>query len=231
MTNYIILDDDIKEVARIKKIIKDVEVNAIIKYFPKVNKEFREEIMSFDKRKVYILDIELGTKVSGINAARLIRENDYESEIIFITSHEKMFESVHRSIYEVFDFIEKFHNFEIRLKKDLKIIASRDYGLKLFKFNVNNVELSVFYNRILYIYRETLERKVVIVTDTNIYKVNLGINEILERLDARFRRCHRSCIFNRDRVEEKNYRKGYFKLDTGKEVYMLSKKYQNSLSI
>lgn len=230
MNNYIILDDDIKEVERVKKVIYEVDANAIVKAYPTINKEFCEEVANADKHKIYILDIELGTKLSGINAAKLIRDNDYQSEIIFITSHEKMFESVHRSVYEVFDFIEKFHNFEVRLKRDLKIIIKRNYGSKLFSFKANNVELSVFYDRILYIYRETKERKVVIVTDNNQYKVNLGISEILEKLDARFRQCHRACIYNGDRVEEKNYKKGYFKLDTGKEVPMLSKKYQSNLN-
>ena len=62
--------------------------------------------------KIYILDIEIPNSKSGLDVARKIRENDWESEIIFITSHDKMFETAYRNVYEIFDFIEKFHHLE-----------------------------------------------------------------------------------------------------------------------
>ena len=52
---------------------------------------------------------------------------------------------------------------------------------------------------------------------------------MLDKLDSRFKQCHRSCIVNVDRVEETNYKEGYFNLDNGEKVYMLSKKYKKLL--
>ena len=109
-----------------------------------------KEIKKIDEHKIYILDIELANKVSGISIAKLIREVDWESEIVFVTNHDKMFESTHRSIYEVFDFIEKFHDFDKRLKRDIKEILKRNFDNKMFKYNANNVELNVYYRAILY---------------------------------------------------------------------------------
>jgi hypothetical protein len=57
---------------------------------------------------------------------------------------------------------------------------------------------------------------------------HLSINELLEKLDNRFRQCHRSCIINEDRINEKNYVEGYFITDTGEQVNMLSKKYRGN---
>lgn len=230
MVRFIIVDDDVQEINRTKEIINSMLITDYeIKTYTKLNQDLKEEIKDTDIRKIYILDIELGNKVSGINVAKLIRDVDFESEIIFITNHDKMFESVHRSVYEVFDFIEKFHDFDKRLKKDIREILKRNFDNKMFVYKANNVELSVYYRNILYIYRDTAERKLVIVTDSNRYMVLLSIKEILSLLDDRFIQCHRSCIVNKDKIQEKNYKDGYFTLDNGDKVYMLSKKFKRDV--
>ncbi len=230
MIRFVVVDDDVNDIQKIKKILNNIVKEKMeILSFTGVNNELKEEIKNTDIRKIYILDIELGNKISGISIAKLIRDVDWESEIIFITNHDKMFESTHRSVYEVFDFIEKFHDFEKRFKKDIEEILKRNFDNKMFVYKANNVELSIYYRSILYIYRETEERKLVIVTDTNKYMINLSLKEIMPLLDSRFIQCHRSCIANNNRIQERNYKDGYFVLDNGEKVYMLSKKYKRSL--
>ena len=230
MVKFVVVDDEVRELKHIEDLlIKNVNEDKEIVCFSSVNAELKNEIENVEERKVYILDIELGNKVSGINIAKMIRAVDYESEIIFMTNHDKMFESVYRNVYEVFDFIEKFHDFDKRFKKDINEILKRNFDNKMFKYKVNNVDLSVYYKAILYIYRDTEERKLIIVCDKNKYKVGINIKDIKSLLDARFVQCHRSCIVNKNRVQEKNYKEGYFVLDTGEKVYMLSKKYKGVL--
>ena len=230
VVKFVVVDDEVRELKHIEDLlIKNVNEDKEIVCFSSVNAELKNEIENVEERKVYILDIELGNKVSGINIAKMIRAVDYESEIIFMTNHDKMFESVYRNVYEVFDFIEKFHDFDKRFKKDINEILKRNFDNKMFKYKVNNVDLSVYYKAILYIYRDTEERKLIIVCDKNKYKVGINIKDIKSLLDARFVQCHRSCIVNKNRVQEKNYKEGYFILDTGEKVYMLSKKYKGVL--
>ncbi len=223
MIKFVVVDDDEKEIERVKALIHEVVEDAKILSFSKITNGLKAEIQNVDEHKIYVLDIELANKVSGITIAKLIREVDWESEIIFITNHDKMFESTHRSIYEVFDFIEKFHDFDKRFKKDIREILKRNFDNKMFKYDANNVELNIYYRNILYIYRDTEERKLIIVTPNNKYKVSMAIKEIPKYLDDRFVQCHRSCIVNKNRVEAKNYKEGYFILDTGEKVYLLSK--------
>lgn len=228
MIRFIVVDDDEKEIKHIKSLLDEiVGEQKEIRSFTKLNEKLKTEIQDTDVRKVYILDIELGDKVSGINVAKLIRDVDYESEIIFITNHDGMFESTHKSVYEVFDFIVKFHDFDKHFKKAIKAILKRNFDNKMFIYKANNIELSIYYKAILYIYTE--DRKLVIVTPTNKYMVNLTLKEIFPMLDKRFKQCYRSCIMNTDRVHEKNYKDGYFMTDTGESVYMLSKKYKKDL--
>ena len=78
----------------------------------------------------------------------------------------------------------------------------------------------------MYIYRDTVDRKLIIKTTNNEFIVNLAMKEMQSMLDERFKMCHRSCLINEDRIVEKNYVEGYFITDTGETVDMLSKKYR-----
>lgn len=230
MVKFIVVDDDANEVKHIKDLLQlNVEGEKEILSFSKLDSKLKKEILDVDVRKVYILDIELGDKVSGINIAKLIRDVDYESEIIIITNHDNMFESTHKSVYEIFDFIVKFHDFDKNFKKAIHAILRRNFDNKMFVYKANNVELSIYYKSIIYIYTE--DRKITIVTPTNKYSINLTMKEILSMLDSRFKQCYRSCIINVERVCEKNYKEGYFVTDTGETVYMLSKKYKKDLEV
>lgn len=223
MIRFVIVDDDKEEIVHIKSLLDEVvKEDKEVLSFSKFNTELKKEIENKDVRKVYILDVELNDKISGINIAKLIRDTDYENEILFITNHDSMFESVHRGVYEVFDFIEKFHDFDKRFKKDIKDIIKRNFDNKMFNYKVNTIELSIYYREIMYIYTD--ERKLVIVTPTNKYTVNMTIKEMLTLLDDRFKQCHKSCIVNTDHIEKKDYKNGYMILDNGMKVDFLSKK-------
>ncbi len=224
MVRFVIVDDDRDEIVHIKSLLDEVvTVDKEIVCFHKLNENLKNEIKNTDVRKVYILDIELNDKVSGINIAKLIRDVDYENEILFITNHDGMFESVHRGVYEVFDFIEKFHDFDKRFKKDIKAIIKRNFDNKMFNYKV----LSIYYREIMYIYTD--DRKLIIVTSNNEYTVNMTIKEILTMLDSRFRQCHKSCIVNTDHIEKKDYKNGYIILNNGMKVDYLSKKFMKEL--
>lgn len=228
MIRFVIVDDDKEEIVHIKSLLDEVvKEDKEVLSFSKFNTELKKEIENKDVRKVYILDVELNDKISGINIAKLIRDTDYENEILFITNHDSMFESVHRGVYEVFDFIEKFHDFDKRFKKDIKDIIKRNFDNKMFNYKVNTVELSIYYREIMYIYTD--ERKLVIVTPTNKYTVNMTIKEMLTLLDDRFKQCHKSCIVNTDHIEKKDYKNGYIILDNGMKVDFLSKKLMKDL--
>lgn len=233
MVRIVVVEDDkevqlaIKKILRKLDIFKDEEVK--IEYFTKYTNNLKEIINNPAERKIYILDIELETKVSGIDIAKYIRESDWESEIIFITNHDKMFETAYRSVYEVFDFIEKFHDLENRLKKDINEIFKRNFDNKMLMFNSRNISLKIFYRSITYLYRDKDSRKIIVNTDKTQYSMNLGVNDALNYLDNRFKIVHRACIVNTDRVEAYNWAKGYFVLDTGEKVPMLSKKYKKEV--
>ena len=233
MVKIVVVEDDkvfqdkVKSV--ISKIIFKSNEDIKVEYYKKLDKNLEKTIDDNSIRKIYIMDIGLENGISGIQIAKKIRENDWESEIVFITSYDKMFETVYRSVYEVFDFIEKCHNMDERLEEDLNVIFSKNFDNKMFIYSNRFFDLKIYYRSILYIYREKDERKLVIVTENNRFKVGLTIPEMLEKLDGRFKQCHRACIVNRSRVHKYDWNKGTFTLDTKENVDMLSKKYKKEV--
>lgn len=233
MPHIVVVEDEKNIQEQIKKILRklsftnDIDINT--KYFEKYNKELDIEINNDDYRKIYIMDIELKNSISGIEIAEKIRKNDWDSEIIFVTCHDKMFESVHRQVLDVFDFIEKFHNMEQRLEKDLKIIYNQKFDKKMLKIYSRNADLEIYFKNIFYITRDKEDRKIVIHTKEIDFKVVNTLSDILEKLDNRFVRTHRGCIVNKDHVVKYSFSDGYFILDSGKKVDLLSKKYRKEI--
>ncbi len=233
MIKFIVIEDDKLHQEKVKTIIRSITFNmeeeVKISVYQKFTTKLKEEIKDESVRKIYIIDIELEGNYSGVQIAKLIREKDWESEIIFMTNHDKMFETVYRNVYKVFDFIEKFHSFESRFEKDIKEILKMNFDNKMFIYHGRNIDLHVFYKEILYIYRDTDERKVVIVTNKNKFSVNLSIQDTMTMLDSRFKIVHRACIANLDRIQKFNWKEKYFVLDNGMKMDLLSRKYKKDI--
>jgi len=230
LLKIIIVEDEDKWIKEYERIINDILFKSdkdyeIFKY-RKYNQELQDLIKDNSEPKIFLMDLELDTKHTGMDILREIREEDWDSEIIVLTNHDRMFETVHKEIYKTFDFIEKFDNFEKRLKRDLKKIINKKHDIGKFIYTSRKISLQIYFKDIVYIYRDTVDRKLIIKTTNNEFAVALNINEIISKLDCRFEQCHRSCIINKDRIVKKNYVKGYFITDTGEEVDMLSKKYK-----
>ena len=111
MIKIAVVEDDSETQKKIKTLVTKTLFAKKIDFEIKLFKEFDSDLKDFiedrSQKKIYILDIELKNSLSGIEIASFIRNEDWESEIIFLTNHDKMFEKVYRSIYKVFCFIEK----------------------------------------------------------------------------------------------------------------------------
>lgn len=233
MVEFIIIDDDLEIQRTVEKIIvkflfgKSIEFN-ILKY-TKYDSKLQNLIDNNDSKRIYIIDIQLNGKISGITIAEKIREKDWDSEIIFITNHSKMFETVFKNVLNVFSFIEKFHDFEIRLEKDIKKIINHKSDNEYFSYSNNKIDINIKFKEIIYIFRETTSRKLHMVTNNNEYIINGNIKDIILKLDGRFVQVHRACIINKDRILKYDWRNKCFETDNNKTINLLSAKYKNNI--
>lgn len=227
---FIIVDDDIESINKVKEIISNTLFSYNIDYdidvYNKYTTKLKEEIKDMSTIKTYILSIHLKQNVSGVNIAEYIREMDCDSYIIFLTHHGNMFETVHRTVCNVFEFIEKYQNMDKRLTKDIKKIIKYNLDNKVLDIKYKSTNYRILYKSILFIERDTSIRKLIINTKCNKYICNNSIKDILKKLDKRFIRVSRSIIVNKDHIWEINWNKNFVVMCNNKKIDGVSKKYK-----
>lgn len=203
MINFIICDDNDRDRQKIIKIVDKFMMKNQLYYgkhvFTDYDDNFLKIINSKISFKIYILDIEAPSR-SGIDIARIIRNKDVNSILIFLTGHNELADNVVKNDFLFLSFINKFDNCEARLLKALTE-SIRILGIKKnLRFKDNGVIYTICFDDILYISKDTIERKCIIKTDYSEFKVNKTLNELISMLDDNFIYSHRSCIINSKRV-------------------------------
>lgn len=232
MLEFIICDDDKIITEKVEKTIDDIMMKNKIIYktisFYDYNDEFIKLINNKECIRIYILDIETPSR-SGIDIARVIREKDMESIIIFMTGHDELGPAVLKKELWFLSFINKFENSDERLKKSiLKALQILNIQTKLH-FEERGVIYNISLNDILYITRDSIERKSIIKTEKNEYKTYKTLLELSSMLDDRFVQTHRACIVNKERVAIINSMKKKILFDSGLTIDLLSDKYKKEL--
>ncbi len=203
MINFIICDD----VKQYREMVEHIVVSYMMKnkleYKTHIFKDYDSDFLKIVKSKlsfkVYILDIETPTR-SGIDIARLIRNKDVDSVLIFLTGHQELGHVVMKNDFLFLSYINKFDDCEKRLTKSL------DKALQMFKiksvirFKDNGVVYTIPQDDILYITRDSVERKCIIVTDYSEFHVGKNLTELEEEVNDNFVKTHRACLMNTKRI-------------------------------
>ena len=233
MINVVVCDDDNlfrqKVVEQVKKYMNNKYEYKILEY-DDYNNNFISLIKADLSNVVYVLDIETPSR-SGIDIARIIRKEDVESPIIFLTGHEELGSLVLARNTNILSFINKFDNFASKLKKSLDTAMKLLNKKHMLKFNDRGSIYSIDCNKILYITTDTVARKTIIVTDKNEYKVNNTLNYFLEILNGDFCQSHKSCIINKNRVVNINNNNNIITFDNGISIDLLSDKYKKEINV
>ena len=203
MINFIICDD----VKQYREMVEHIVVSYMMKnkleYKTHIFKDYDSDFLKIVKSKlsfkVYILDIETPTR-SGIDIARLIRNKDVDSVLIFLTGHQELGHVVMKNDFLFLSYINKFDDCKKRLTKSL------DKALQMFKiksvirFKDNGVVYTIPQDDILYITRDSVERKCIIVTDYSEFHVGKNLTELEEEVNDNFVKTHRACLMNTKRI-------------------------------
>ena len=232
MINFIICDDIEKYCKMIENIVSKYMMKSKLEYRTHLFNDYNEEFLKMVNKKmtfkVYILDIETPTS-SGIDIARIIRRKDIDSVLIFLTGHQELDRVVMKNDFLFLAFINKFDNCEKRLTSAL------DKALKIFKVKKtirlkdNGVVYTIPLDDILYITRDSVERKCMIVTDYTTFKVGKTLNEMEQMVTDNFIKTHRACLMNKKRIISYNKTKRTATFDNGFESDLISTRFNNEL--
>lgn len=204
MIKFVVCDDELFFRKKISKVIDRLFMDNNIEYkideFSGYDKNFEQIINTNMDAKIYILDIEIKNSISGIDIARLIRKNDWKSIIILVTSHTELGYEALKAQIMLLDFISKYDECDKNLDNILKKAIKQVNRKKAISFKSNGVSYRVFINDILYVVKDSVERKCIIKTTYNEMTVNKTLTEMIELLDDRVYLTHRSCIVNTEEI-------------------------------
>ncbi len=233
MINFIVLEDNPHH----RKKAKDIIFNYMMKnkyefdilFFERETDTFIELVENHDSNYIYILDFEL-PNTTAIEVARRIRKKDWISPIIIFTVNGGMAYDTFKQRLQILDFVNKQFEAEKNLHELFDICLKQLNVRENFKYKIGKVDYSIYFDKILYIYKDTVERKSVIVTDKNEYKVSLNLIKVKEMLNDDFVFTHKACIVNTKRVDAYVWSEGKIIFDNGKEAHFLSKTHKKELS-
>lgn len=234
MIEFVICDDSKLITEKVANTISDIMMKNKLIYktliFNDYNNSFIKLIENKECMRIYILDI-VTPSGSGIDVARIIREKDMESIIIFLTGHEEFGDTILKKELWFLSFINKFDDSDNRLRKSIKKALQMLNVQTRLHFEEKGVIYNISLNDILYITRDSIDRKSVIKTEHNEYRTYKTLVELLNLLDDRFTQTHRACIINTERVTLINRAKKVIQFDNGLKIDLLSDKYKKELKI
>ena len=232
MINVIVCDDNEKDRKNVELVVKNFMKKLKQDYEIYLCEDYNKKFYSLMNRnlsfKIYLLDIETPSR-SGIDVAREIRRKDVDSVIIFLTAHEELGNVVLKNDLMFLSFINKFDDFENRLNLSLKKALDLLHKKSVIKIIDRSITYTININDILYITKDSFERKTIIKTDYNEFKVNKSLVEIMKMLDDRFIQTHRACYVNNDRKIVVDKTKRLITFDNGETIDLLSEKYRKEL--
>ena len=232
MINVIICDDNNNDKNKVATVVSKFMDKKKLEYksylFDDYNNKFNNILNTKLPFKIYLLDIETPS-ASGIDIARKIRMNDVDSVIIFLTGHEELGNIILKNDLMFLSFINKFDDFENRLNNSLNKALELLKNRKVIRINDRNTLYTINLDDILYITKDSYERRTVIKTDYAEIKINMTMQEVIDMLDDRFIQTHRACYINDERKVKVDKTEKIITFDNGETIDLLSDKYKKEV--
>ncbi|AEY66165.1 LytTR family DNA-binding domain-containing protein [Clostridium sp. BNL1100] len=239
MLNIVVLEDNSEYLEVISAYIQDclwmnnLEGQIILRTrFPSEVEKYIKK----DKPNIFFIDIDLNSKINGIELAHEIKQRLKKPYIVFVTQHTKYVLLAFKS--HAYDFLpkpvtkEQVNRCLLDIFNDLRdeLINSKTEDSSLLTIKSGYKELFIKKYEILLI--EKQGNKALIYTFNGQYCCYLAL-EYFEEIfanDKNFLRCHKSFIVNTAYIREIRFNKLEIELVTGKVCYM-SRKYRKGLCL
>ncbi len=173
---------------------------------------------------LFILDIEF-PNTTGIELAEIIRQNNLNVPIIFLTNYREYMEDVFK--VQTFDYIIKPVTKENLFPVLDRVMRYLDVGEERFIFSYNKKSHSLKLNELVYF--EKNRRQVIIHTLNEVYVSNMSTTTILPKLNDYFVQVHTSFIVNVKYIKEIGNNFLILKRDNNNSIEVpMSRKYKET---
>ena len=186
--------------------------------------EVLEHIKENTTSGLYFLDVDLHSKINGIQLAEKIRKYDPRGFIVFVTTHAEMSYLTFMYKVEAMDYIIKdnYKNITYRIKScienalDKYKIKSTDLQ-KVFSVKLEDIIINVDFNDIIFFETSLTIHKIILNCTNRKVEFYSNMKDVERMLDERFCRCHTSFIVNKDKIKEIDKKNRIVHMITGDE--------------
>lgn len=196
MLNFVICDDNLNAVNKLSHMFESVFMKHDLEAKIAFKTTNETELLSYVKENptdVIILDINLNSKLTGLDIATQLRKEHNKSYIIFTTAHAEFVFLAYKC--KTFDFLckpitqERLEETVLRLFDDMKHNSSNKSYIRL-----DNKNTIINGNEVQYIKRDGM--KIIFHTKSRDYEIYSSFAKIQNHLPKNFIRCHKSFIAN-----------------------------------
>mgnify|MGYP004581366851 CR=1 FL=1 len=202
MINFIICDDNQIILDKLEKILNDIfsrngfEAQVALK---STNVDEVLDFVTFNKVDVLILDINLKSRLTGLELAQKVREFNKDCYLIFTTGHLEYAMLAYK--FKTFDYLAKPITSE-RLEDTIVRLFDDMFGQPKKYMKIDNKNTLINEADIQYIKREGM--RLVYHTKDMDYFTYGSFNKIQPLLPENFVRCHKSYIVNVNNIKNIN---------------------------
>lgn len=200
MLDFLICDDNFNVLKKLEKMLESVFMSKKFDAQIVLSTTNPEEVINYTKNNsinVVILDIDLKSKISGLDLANIIRKKDKNTYIIFTTGHLEYGLLAYK--YKTFDYLPKPVTIE-RLEDTITRLFEDISGNCANFVRLDNNKTIINQDNIQYIQKDGM--KVVFHTDTRNYETYSSFKKILPQLPIDFVQCHKSYIVNTKKITD-----------------------------
>lgn len=198
MLNFVICDDNQTMLNKLNKMFETIFISNNIDANISFVSTNPVEILDFANSHsvdVFILDIQLKSRMSGLELAEKIREFNKDAYVIFTTGHLEY--SLVAYKLKTFDYLAKPITLE-RLEETILRLVDDVNGQPKKYIKIDSKNTLVDENEILYIKREGM--KLIYHTSSKDYETYSSFVKIQDLLPKNFVRCHKSFIANVNKI-------------------------------
>jgi len=233
MLRFVICEDNAGFLQKTAEIVHKVMMPYDFEY--KVSKfsgycpNIEDIIKAKNEQKIYILDVEM-PNVSGLEIASMIREQDSESIIIFLTSYPEYKNDVFYSRLLALDYIQKCALWNDRLEDTIKYTLKIVNRKQLLSFSKNGNTYRLELKDINYIEKVQEKKECIIyTTDGKHYKVSKNLKDFEKELGPLFYKCHKSFLVNIENIKHINYPENEVTFQSNHSEYLIANRCKKGL--
>jgi len=213
MLNIYICEDNVKQREFVTTFVTDYcifrNLDAAVVLASSDPKEILTHYKKSKDPSLFILDIDLGAEINGIELASRIRKQGTKATIAFLTTHSELALLTIQYKVEALDFIIKDSpdNIKRKIAECISTAYERQKEIsksKSIKITVSDKIIHLDIDDIIYIETTQTRHKLRLHTHSRTLEFNGELKAMEEQLDERFVRSHKSYVINKDKITEIN---------------------------